>query len=471
MGIEIPDIDTSRITDKVLATQINQLLNLTELLVVNITRLQKENEELRAEIRTLKGLPKKPIFGKGSNSGTRQHGVSKDVEGEKKEWKKGSKGDIPIDTHIQLPEQTTCRCGNTSFEVLRTTLKIIQSIIFKRNNIGYHGTDKRCTACGQIYHSTIPPEHAGKQFDDNLTSFISYLRSCRTTTPLLHRMLRGLGIQISYGSLSNIFKENGKKLKKAYNHLRAVGYGKSEYLQSDATGAKRRDKHTGKIIHQHTQIVCTKLLSVFFITRYYNIATVQKILGKKGRDKPYVSDDGSPNGNSSMIQRIRQLCWVHELRHYQKLFPFFHEYRAEQNLVMGQWKAWYRTAKEYKKEPTEEVKRYLDWEFDRITRQETRYEALNKQLKLTAKKKAFLLTFLDYPYLPLHNNQCEQDLREFVIIRKISRETKSIAGDRSLARHLSIVQTAQKQGLNVLETLHGLLTSTVSPSILTNAIA
>ena len=79
--------------------------------------------------------------------------------------------------------------------------------------------------------------------------------------------------------------------------------------------------------------------------------------------------------------------------------------------------------------------------------------------------------FLDFPYIPIHNNQCEQDLRQFVIIRKISGETKSTKGDRSIARHLSVIQTAQKQGLDVFATLHGLLTGQLSPAVLTTNIS
>lgn len=79
--------------------------------------------------------------------------------------------------------------------------------------------------------------------------------------------------------------------------------------------------------------------------------------------------------------------------------------------------------------------------------------------------------FLDYPALPIHNNQCESDIRPFVIIRKISGGTKSYQGDKALARHLTIIQTAQKQGLDVYATLHGLLTNSLSPAVLTANIS
>jgi len=106
-----------------------------------------------------------------------------------------------------------------------------------------------------------------------------------------------------------------------------------------------------------------------------------------------------------------------------------------------------------------------------MTTTTTGYEPVDTQLALTRKKRRRLLLFLDYPFVPIQNNQAERDLREFVILRKISGETKSLAGDRSIERHLSIIQTARKQGLNVFETLHGLLTNTLPLSVLTANIA
>src|SRR5258708_32629447 len=105
--------------------------------------------------------------------------------------------------------------------------------------------------------------------------------------------------------------------------------------------------------------------------------------------------------------------------------------------------------------------------FDQITSQVTGYDLLDKQLMLTRRKKERLLFFLEHPNLPIHNNQCEQDIRSFVIIRKISGGTKSYRGDKSLARHLSIIQIAQKQGLKVYQTLHASLTAQRCPAALT----
>lgn len=445
-------------------TNLQEAKNAIELLLNLIQKQADEIQLLKAEIARLKGQPGKPQFNSDKQGNL---GVSKLLKTSKK-WSKGSKkGTLPIDSHVNLPEETICVCGSSDFKSLRTTTRIIQGMLMQRNNTAYHGRDKQCKNCGKIYTIKIPGSIKGVSFDPNLRSLISYLKyACRMTHPLLLRMLTGFGIKMSSGEISEILLSNGHQLKGAYQELKTLGFSQSPYLSSDSTGAKRKDSQTGKIQNQYIQVVSNKLLSVFAITRHYNISSLSNLLTKKGRDKPFLSDDGSPNGDGLRC-RCKQLCWVHEIRHYRKLFPFFNPHQKLQEQILSQWREFYHLAKAYGRDPTKEKRQEIESRFDQITSQVTGYDMLDKQLKLTRKKRLRLLTFLDWPFLPIHNNQCEIDLREFVIQRKISGETKSVAGDRSLERHLSIIQTAQKQGLEIFQTLHGLLTNQLSPAILT----
>jgi len=432
---------------------------------------QEEIHLLRAEIARLKGQPKRPQF---KSSGQQPSASVTRLLQEKTPWHKHSKGVLPIDRHQDLPVVDQCVCGSGDFKTLRTFQKVVQGIRFERNNIGYRGKTKRCLHCGKIYKSSLPDGLRGVSFDPGLKSLISYLKfGCRMTYPLILRLLNGMGVQISNGEINTVLLQNGEKLHPVTRELSTVGFGKSSHLQSDATGAKRKEKRTGRVRNQYVQVISTRLLSVFAITPRYNAQTLNRLLTKAGRAKLLVSDDGSPNGNRLSLRR--QLCWVHEIRHYQKLFPFFNPHRKLQHQILNQWQTFYHLAKQYGSDPpksaTLQTRLEIEKLFDRITTQTTEYADLNNQLKLTGKKKARLLLFLDYPRLPIHNNQCEQDLRQFVIIRKISGETKSVRGDLSLARHLSVIQTARKQGLDVLATLHGLLTGQFPPGILTANIS
>lgn len=470
MGIVSPEIDIDSIKTLEEAKQIlRQVLNNFEIVLKRLDQLEKENILLRQEIARLKGQPRKPQFTSSKNKSS--YNMSTVFEKDKKQWHKSIKGDIAIDQHVTLPEATTCVCGSTEFRTIKTTKKIVQGIIIKRNNTMYHGKKKQCVSCGNIYKTQIPADVHGMGFDSTLHSLVSFLKFYgRFTHPLLHTLLTGFGIQISYGEITTILKRNSKKLASVRTHLKMVGIKKSIYIQSDATGAKRKHRGTGVMIHQHLHILGNKLLSIFTITRYYNAKVMNEMLGKAGLKKTFLSDDGSPNGESCRCTN-KQLCWVHEIRHYRRLFPFFNPHQKLQRQILTQWSRFYHLAKEYGRDPTEEKRKEIAEMFDTITSQTTGYDLLDKQLRLTRKKKQRLLTFLDHPYIPIHNNQCELDLREFVIQRKISGETKSVAGDRSIERHLSVIQTAKKQKLDVFKTLHGLLTGTLSPSILTANIA
>lgn len=466
MPLSLRDIDIEAITTLEQAKKVlHQIFNVVEQQMQLVAKLTGELQEARAEIARLKGQPRKPQYAK---KGGRSISVTKLLqETGKKPWHKKAKGGIPIDRHVQLPEKEECECGSTEFKTVRTTTKIMQGVIVTRNNTAYHGRTKECLNCHKQYAGTIPDDLKHASFDPALRSLLSYWKFfCRMTYPLIHRMLTGFGIQISYGEINGILLTNGDKLAPVHRHLKTTGFAKSRHLQTDASGAKRKDKKTHKIQNQYIQVIGNALLSVFAITKHYDSKTLNRLLGRVGRKKALTTDDGSPNGECLMCNG-KQLCWVHEIRLYKKIFPYFTMYRQEREQILSQWQRFYHLAKIYGRDPTGKKRKEIVDLFDEITSQETGYAELNKQLRLTRNKKDRLLFFLDHPDMPINNNQCEQDLREFVIQRNISRETKSTRGDRSIARHLSVIQTAQKQRLDIFSTLHGILTGKLSASVLT----
>lgn len=467
MQQSLPDIDVAEVSDKLLAQQITQILNFVEEQARQIAKLITALEQANQEIARLKGQSKKPQFSSSKKASISVTGFLQE-EGDKKKWQKKAK-EVPIDQHITVAEATVCSCGSHEFVSIRTKTKVIQGMLIQRNNVAYHGREKQCVKCGKTYKAAFSKDTKGVCFDSTIQTLMSHLKfDGRFSHRLLHRFFRGFGVQISYGEITEILKRNSGKLIPVLKHLRSVGIKQSTYTQSDATGTKRRLKN-GEIIHQHMNILGNKFLSIFKITRKYNAEEMNKLLGVNGRGKPLVSDDGSPN-NACSCNGL-QLCFVHEIRLYKKLFPFFNQYHKLQNQILLQWREFYHLAKEYGSDPpataTMGKKQALEKLFDEITTQTTGYADLDKQLMLSKKKREKLLYFLEHPYLPIQNNQCEQDLREYVIIRKISGVTNSIAGDRSIERHLSVIQTAKKQGLPVFQTLYGLLTGQLSSAVLT----
>jgi len=58
-----------------------------------------------------------------------------------------------------------------------------------------------------------------------------------------------------------------------------------------------------------------------------------------------------------------------------------------------------------------------------------------------------IFVVLDYPWLPLTNNEAERALRHWVIARLISHGTRTAQGSRALALLASVIETCRKRGI------------------------
>jgi hypothetical protein len=159
-----------------------------------------------------------------------------------------------------------------------------------------------------------------------------------------------------------------------------------------------------------------------------------------------VSDDAS---NYKGIFRLHQICWVHEFRRYRVLHAFgqYQEKLIEDHLKqMGKL---YKKLKRYKIDPELRpvLRKEIEKEFDELFLEQTPMNALNEQRGLTIKRKAGLLLVLDHPFVPLHNNESETDLRERVLKRNISYGNRSWAGVKAWDLHLGLMHTCRKNGI------------------------
>jgi len=72
---------------------------------------------------------------------------------------------------------------------------------------------------------------------------------------------------------------------------------------------------------------------------------------------------------------------------------------------------------------------------------------------LTRQKKRELLLVLDFPEVPLDNNNAERALREYVIKRKISNGTRTDDGTKAWEVFLSLLGTCRKNDVNFYDYL------------------
>ena len=148
------------------------------------------------------------------------------------------------------------------------------------------------------------------------------------------------------------------------------------------------------------------------------------------------------------ITQLLALCWVHDARHYKKLAPVFLEHQDKLHCFLDTYWDYYRKLLEYKNAPSENLRQSLEIEFDVLFLTKTGYNQLDQRIERTRLKKDSLLLVLQYPELPLHNNNSELGARVQARYRDISFQTKNAKGTECKDTFMTIVETARKLGIN-----------------------
>ena len=142
------------------------------------------------------------------------------------------------------------------------------------------------------------------------------------------------------------------------------------------------------------------------------------------------------------------LCWIHAERIINRLIPLNAEHvKAVDDTREQLWRI-YRDLKTYKLAPTASQAEDIKSRFKTMCSTKTAYATLNIALKRMGNNQHELLRVLDKPYLPLHNNLSERDIRDYVKKRKISGSTRSAAGRRCRDTFASLKKTCLKHKIS-----------------------
>jgi len=149
-----------------------------------------------------------------------------------------------------------------------------------------------------------------------------------------------------------------------------------------------------------------------------------------------------------LICDMLALCWVHDGRHYKKLNPVYKYNATKVNAFLKKYWAYYHKLVDYKKAPDHELARQLSDEFDQLFSTVTGYNQLDERISKTLHKKNQLLLVLQYPEIPLHNNDMELGARVCVRKRDVSLHTMTADGTKANDTFLTIIQTCKKLDVN-----------------------
>lgn len=156
----------------------------------------------------------------------------------------------------------------------------------------------------------------------------------------------------------------------------------------------------------------------------------------------------------TVSRRGHALCWIHDLRYYRKMVAQSAYHQDLLHQFINKYWIFYEKLKVYRKATAEQqnkLKNTLTDKFDELFGAPCDYAVLKTRMKRTFKNRDKLLTFLDNPDIPLHNNSAERGARRVVRKRDISLHTWSPQGTRAKDSFLSVIETARKLGINILE--------------------
>jgi hypothetical protein len=454
-------IDVKRIkklqgSDLSLPENQREVFSLIETMCGIIMDQDAEIKELKDEINRLKGEKGKPKF----KSSKRADEVADDKGGldtkAPKIWNKESKLDkIKIDREEIVKLDKTGLPADLQFKGYEE--KTVQNIVLATDNVLYRMEKYYSPSTGMTYTAKLEEGLQGTSYGPETKALISTLYyENRVTENKIASFLNSNGLCISEGTISNILiKESSQTLTEIKQELFEAGLASSTYQQADDTGMKIAGKNA------YATIVCNERYSAFFINTSKSRETIKTFLTAclVSLFIVLVADDAPQF--KKIAQRV-MLCWVHEERHYKKLTPIFDCHKKELKRIRGMIWEYYKKLKDYKNNPTEQKKEALWVEFDELFGQKTGYIELDNRLSLTLAKKNELLTVLDYPEIPLHNNLSENGIREMVMKRKISGGVETEEGIKAWENNMSILATCKKLGVSFYEFMKGVFSKNVT---------
>lgn len=496
---KLPNIPDSEQTPTVKA-----LLGLLEECIELIQKQSEEIEQLKDEVRILKGEKKRPIFKPSKldkaidKKKDRQSGKRAGSEKRSKNAKLVIHEEKIIEPDQDIPEGSRFK-GYRDF--------VVQDLKIHSHNTRYR-LARWVTPDGETLMGQLPNALDGQHFGPELMSYVLYQHHhCQVTQPLLLEQLRDWQVNISAGEINALLSAGKEVFHREKSEILSVGLSVSGYVTVDDSGARHKGKN-GYVTHigndafawfqstpSKTRINFLELLcsidpgyrinddaqaywqqqklpvqpTTLLIqnpvrclngataweahldqlgitnTRHRRIATEGALLGNlqhnnRCQDLVIVSDGA---GQFNLLQHA--LCWVHTERLVHTMIPLNDYHRKDIAKVRAEIWDFYTELKRYKTLPDDSRKKALANRFDNIFKQKTRYQCLNQTLKRIYANKTELLRVLERPDIPLHTNGSEGDIRDYVKKKKVSGGTRSDLGRQCRDTFISLKKTCRKQ--------------------------
>ena len=488
----LPDLD---------ALSLDELKKLVVQLLVRVSALEEEIQQLRAENGRLKALPQKPKLAPGGMDKATERDKRARTKEARRQRRKRQNGrrTPPVTEERTLVIEAPAGSRRRGFEPFTVQDLILapQVIRFRR--------ERWLTPDGQEIIAPLPPEVSG-HFGPGIVRYVLMQHvQGQVTVERLRAQLRGLGVRISKGQIVTILTANKDVFHAEKDAILEAGLASATWVTVDDTaarhaGANEYTTHIGNdcfawfatrpsksrlnfldlLRAGHPDYVINATALAYLVEHGVPESIVAALLAAGPRsfvddaawqldsfgfgaghrrrlteaamvgaivalltDTVIISDDA---GQFDVFQHA--LCWIHAERHLRRIVCVT-DAQHRQVALQRQLVWWfYADLKLYKDDPTAIRRTALKQRFDRIFTRVTGFVELDEAVARTHANKDELLRVLDRPEIPLHTNGSENDVRSFVTKRKISGETRSAAGKQARDTFLSLLKTCSKLAIS-----------------------
>ncbi len=477
-----------------------------EKLKAKVAELQRENQQLKDEIRRLKHLPPRPpIKPSGMEKATGEPQPEDKRHSDAPPRRRGpGVSKLRIDRTVTLPATVPEGSRRKGYEEI-----MVQDVVFQPETTLYR-RERWETPDGRTIVAELPPGVIGG-CGPHLHRLVLMLHfQGQMTCERIVTLLNGAGVAISKRQVVRLLTAKLETFQAEDNAVFEAGLRGSPYISVDDTGARHAGKsgYTTQFGSQRFTTFRTGpsksrlafLRNLLCGTAHYaiNAAAVAYMraanlahgaiealqgadkldfaseaewrahLGSLGLTELRVNPDPVRVASEAALWGAIQaegllagavilsddagqfrvgehaLCWVHAERLVYKLLPANDRQRNAVEVTRRMIWWFYRQLKAFKLAPSPERAAELSNRFFPLFKRRTGYAMLDNLLKRLLANKHELLRVLERPEIPLNTNASENDIRACVTKRKISGGTKSEKGRTARDVMLGLAKTCAK---------------------------
>ncbi len=496
--------------------EVERLRKENEKLNATLAALRAENQQLKDEVRRLKGLPPRPpIKPSGMEKATESPAAERPGDADASPQRRRGPGvsKVSIDRTVMLMTPAPAGSRQKGYEDL-----IVQYIVFKPE-VTLYRRERRTTPDGRTV-TADPPAGVVGGCGPNLHRYVLMLHfQGQMTCERIVALLTASGLSISKRQVVRLLTAKLEMFRAEEQAAFAAGLRASAYVSVDDAGAR----HAGKACYT-TQFGSDRFTAFRTGPSKSRLAFLRNLLGGTARyainatalaymraanlahgviealsqaqvlefaceadwrahlralgltelrvtpDPVRTASEGALWGALCAEDRLagavilsddagqfrvgdHALCWVHAERLVHKLIPANDRQRNAVEVTRRMIWWFYRQLKAFKLAPSPERAVELRARFDRIFKRRTGYATLDKLLKRLLANKDELLRVLERPEIPLNTNASENDIRACVTKRKLSGGTVSENGRIARDVMLGLAKTCAKLKISFFDYL------------------